>query len=62
VQNIATKTPTTTRDVSHTVALPFTSKKYLKTKERIMETQIFGHAKIYSSKKSSKRNQNPSRY
>jgi hypothetical protein len=27
-----------------------------------METQIFHHAKIFSSKKSSKRNQNPSRY
>ncbi len=27
-----------------------------------METQIFHHAKIQSSKKSSKRNQNPSRY
>jgi hypothetical protein len=28
------------------LALPFTSKKYLKTKRRIMETQIYGHAKI----------------
>jgi hypothetical protein len=37
-------------------------KKYLKAKERrIMETQIFHHAKIVY-KKSSKRNQNPSRY
>jgi hypothetical protein len=27
-----------------------------------METQIFHHAKIQSSKKSSKRNQNPSKY
>jgi hypothetical protein len=27
-----------------------------------MEIQIFHHAKIYSSKKSSKGNQNPSRY
>jgi hypothetical protein len=26
------------------MALPFTLKKYLKTKERIMETQIFHHA------------------
>jgi hypothetical protein len=31
----------------HNVALPFTSKKYLKAKRRIMETQIFHHAKIY---------------
>jgi hypothetical protein len=32
--------------VCHTVALPFTLKTYLKTKRRIMETQIFDHAKI----------------
>jgi hypothetical protein len=37
-------------------------KKYLKAKEEFMETQIFHHPKIVSSKKSSKRNQNPSRY
>jgi hypothetical protein len=38
-------------------------KKYLKAKRIIMETQIFHHAKTYLSfKKSSKRNQNPSRY
>jgi hypothetical protein len=38
-------------------------KKYLKAKERIMETQIFHHAKkIKIFRKSSKRNQNPSRY
>jgi hypothetical protein len=31
----------------HTMALPFTLKKYLKGKKRtIMETQIFHHAKI----------------
>jgi hypothetical protein len=37
--------------VYHTVALPFTLKMYLKGKgRRIMETQIFHHAKIYSSK------------
>jgi hypothetical protein len=35
--------------VCHTMALPFTLKKYLKAKEE-------------SSKKTSKRNQNPSRY
>jgi hypothetical protein len=33
------------------VALPFTLKKYLKAKRRIIETQIFHHAKILSSKK-----------
>jgi hypothetical protein len=43
------------------VALPFTLKKYLKAKRRIMEAQIIHHAKILSSKKSSKQNQNPSR-
>jgi hypothetical protein len=32
--------------VCHTVALPFTFKKDLKAKERIMETQRFHHAKI----------------
>jgi len=31
-------------------------------KRRIMEIQIFHHAKIYLQKKSSKRYQNPSRY
>jgi len=37
-------------------------KKYLKAKERrIMKTQIFHHAKNIIFKKSSKRNQNPSR-
>jgi len=49
--------------VCHIVALPFTLKSILMQKKRIMESQIFHHAKIYqSSKKSSKRNQNPSRY
>jgi hypothetical protein len=38
----------------HTVALPFTLKRYLKAKRRIMEIQIFHHAKMQSSKKSSK--------
>jgi hypothetical protein len=46
----------------HTVALPFTLKPYLKGKRRIMETQIFYHAKNIIFKKSSKRNQNPLRY
>jgi len=48
--------------VCHNVHLPFTFKKYLKSKRRIMKTQIFHHAKIKSLKKSSKRNQNPSRF
>ncbi len=38
--------------------LPFTLKILFQGKRRIMETQIFHHAKIQSSKKSSKRNQN----
>jgi hypothetical protein len=37
-------------------------KKYFKANKRIMEFQIFHHAKILASKKSSERNQNPSRY
>jgi hypothetical protein len=32
--------------VCHTMALPFTLKKYLKAKIGIMKTQIFHHAKI----------------
>ncbi len=53
---------TKTRGVSH-CGLAICIKKVPKGKRRIMETQIFHHAKIYSSsKKSSKRNQNPSRY
>jgi hypothetical protein len=36
--------------VCHNVALPFYIEKYCKAKERIMETQIFHHAKILSSK------------
>jgi hypothetical protein len=44
------------------VALPFTLKKKSYSKRRIMETQIFHHPKIIIFKKSSKRNQNPSRY
>ncbi len=52
---------TKTRGVSH-CGLAFYINKYLKAKRRIMKTQIFHHAKIQSSKSSSKRNQNPSRY
>jgi hypothetical protein len=43
------------------MALPFTLKSIL-CKRRIMETQIFHHAKIKIFKNFSKRNQNPSRY
>jgi len=47
----------------HKLGLAIYIQKYLKGKRRIMETQIFHHAKIYLIfKKSSKRNQNPSRY
>jgi hypothetical protein len=34
------------KGVCHTVALPFTLKSYLKAKRRIIEPQIFHHAKI----------------
>jgi hypothetical protein len=46
------------------VALPFTlKKKYFKAKEELWKLKIFYHAKIYQIfKKSSKRNQNSSRY
>jgi hypothetical protein len=37
-------------------------KKYLKAKEELWKFKKIHHAKIRSSKKSSKRNQNPSRY
>jgi hypothetical protein len=37
-------------------------KKYVKAKEEFLETQIFHHSKNIIFKKSSKRNQNPSRY
>jgi hypothetical protein len=42
----------------------FTLKKYLKAKRRKpnMETQIFHHAKIQSSKNPLKETKNPSRY
>jgi hypothetical protein len=41
------------------VAFAIYIKKYLQAEERIMETQIFHHAKIIIFKKSSTRNQNP---
>jgi hypothetical protein len=47
------------------MGVPFTLKRYLKAKNRrIMETQIFHHAKkkINIQKIPLKRNQNPSRY
>jgi hypothetical protein len=50
------------KEVCHIVALPFTLKSILRQKKGIMEIQIFHHAKTLSSKKSSKRNQNLSRY
>jgi hypothetical protein len=50
------------KGVCHIVALPFTLKKYGKAKSRIIETQIFHHAKNTIFKKLCKINQNPSRY
>jgi hypothetical protein len=44
----------------HGLAIYF--KKISEGKRKIMEIQIFHHAKILSFKKPSKRNQNPSRY
>jgi hypothetical protein len=52
-----------TSGVSHCGGLAIYMKKYLKAKEkRIMATQIFHHVKTQSSKNSSTRNQNASRY
>jgi hypothetical protein len=48
--------------VCHSVALSFNIKKYLKGKRRIMETQNISPCKNIIFKKSSERNQNPSRY
>jgi hypothetical protein len=48
--------------VCHTVALPFTFKKYLKAKEELWKFKYFTMQKYNLQKKSSKRNQNPSRY
>jgi hypothetical protein len=49
-----------TRGMSH-CGLAICIKKYLMAKKRVMETQIFHHAKIIIFKNSCKRNQNPSR-
>jgi hypothetical protein len=49
-------------DVSHYGLAIYIKKLDLKAKRRIMETQIFHHAKIIIFKKSSKRNQNSSSY
>jgi hypothetical protein len=38
--------PRENKGVCHTMALPFTLKKYLKAKRRMKETQISHHAKI----------------
>jgi hypothetical protein len=43
-------TSQTNKGVCHNVALPFTLKLLSQTKRRIMETEIFHHAKIQSSK------------
>jgi hypothetical protein len=54
------KLPEQTRGMSHWWPLLFT---FLKGKRRFMQIQIFHHPKtIISQKKSSERNQNPSRY
>jgi hypothetical protein len=50
------------KGVCHTVALPFTFKKYLKAKEELWKLKYFTMQKYNLQKKSSKRNQNPSRY
>jgi hypothetical protein len=52
---------TKTRGVPH-CGLAIYILKVSEGKRSIMEIQIFHHAKILSSKKSSKRYQNPSRY
>ncbi len=48
--------------VCHTVALPFTINKYFKPKEELWKFIYFTMQKCNLKKKSSKRNQNPSRY
>ncbi len=48
--------------VTHTVALPFTFKKYLKTKEELWKLKYFTMQKYNLQKNYCKRNQNPSRY
>jgi hypothetical protein len=52
---------TTTRGVSHHV-LAIYIKKYLKAKEELWKFKYFTMQKYNLKKKSSKRNQNPSRY
>jgi len=62
LNSFASKWEEINKGVCHTVALPFTLKKYLKAKRRTTETQIFHHAKNIIFRTSPKRNQNPSRY
>jgi len=50
------KTQKKKKNVFHTMALPFTLKKYFTAKEEFMRTQIFQHAKNIIFKKSSNRN------
>jgi hypothetical protein len=47
--------------VSH-YGLAIYMKKHLREKEELWKLKYFNHAKIWSSKKSSKRNQNISKY
>jgi hypothetical protein len=44
------------------MALPFTSKKYIKAKEELWKLKNISPCKNIIFKKSSERNQNPSRY
>jgi hypothetical protein len=48
--------------VSHCGLAIYIKKKYLNAKEELWKPKLFHHAKIYSSKKPYKRNQNPLRY
>jgi hypothetical protein len=48
--------------VCHKVALPFTLKSYFNAKEELWKFKYFTMQKYNFPKKSSKRNQNPSRY
>jgi len=48
--------------VYDTVALPFALKKYLKAKEELWKLKYFTMQKYNLPQKSSKTNQNPSRY
>jgi len=60
-KSIQTPHKTWTRDVCHTEFATYI-KKYLKAKEELWKFKYFTMQKILSSEKSSKRNQNPSRY